>query len=356
MNKKPPSKRNPQDSKKTTEIKKSDNSGLVTIHFRHRVIVTVGFLFIAGLVAGSMVFAYVYAFIPASRQARLQGAVAGAAAQAYIYPVRIANHETPQVSALAGMMVDVETGTILWQRDSERPISVASLTKLVSVVTWLQSNPDLEARYTIGENFSAAEMTDLVEPGDPVSTVSIPAGTVIKKEDLLGAALIASANNAILALVKDQGKSEDFISAMNSFALKRGAVNSTFTDPSGLDANDQASAHDMLLLAHAAFSLPEVLNFAQQPNFLIHALNSSRIFNVRTTNRLLDSPKSYQIIAAKTGHLDAKSYHLVIQAEQDGHDILLVLLGEPSDASRFSDTDIMLRWAYSAYQWQRQVE
>lgn len=326
------------------------------MHFRHRVIATVGFLFIAGLVAGSMVFAYVYAFIPASRQARLQGAVAGAAAQSYIYPIRIANHEPPQVSALAGMMVDVETGTILWQKDSERPVTVASLTKLVSVATWLQNNPNLDARFTIDANFSAAAMTDLVEPEDPVSALTIPAGTVIKKGDLLGATIIASANNAILALAKDQGKPSDFISAMNSFALKHGAINSQFTDPSGLDPKDQASAHDMLLLAHAAFSIPEVLRFAQQPNYLIHALNSSRTFNVRTTNRLLDSPKPYQITAAKTGHLDAKSYHLVIQTEQDGHAILLVLLGEPSDASRFSDADTMLRWAYGAHQWQRQVE
>jgi D-alanyl-D-alanine carboxypeptidase len=112
----------------------------------------------------------------------------------------------------------------------------------------------------------------------------------------------------------------------------------------------------MVLLAHAAFSLPEVLRFAKEPNYLIHALNSSRTYKVRTTNRLLDSPKPYQIVAAKTGHLDAKSYHLVIQAEQDGHSVLLVLLGEPSDAVRFSDADTILRWAYSAHQWQRQVE
>lgn len=306
-------------------------------------IVTFGFLAVGGLLVGCVALAYVFIAQPSFRTSR-QPVVAGAIVAPWEKPVLQANAlAQPTIRAQSGILIDVTSAEILWANHADDVRPLASLTKLATVGAYLASNPNLDQLYTVPARFDTAGTADFVEPGTSVSTLRVPAGLQLPYRSLVAAALVSSANNAATALgeVLPPG-------ALQQYAAAQGAGTARIAEPTGLDTANVGSARDVALLAHALFRNPFVQSLTSVA--VADLPTNGQDLHVRSTNALIGR-SGYHVDAGKTGYLVEAGYNLAVQASRDNHTLLLVLLGEPSSATRFADANALLQWAFAAHDW-----
>ena len=151
-----------------------------------------------------------------------------------------------QTTASSVLVTDVASGATLFAKHDQRSAPIASITKLMTALVFLDHNPGWETAVTVtAEDQRVGGIVYLV-PGETVTV-----------RDLFSLMLVASANEAAVALARSTGL-ENFVAAMNQKALGLGMHQSQFTDETGLDAGNVASPHDLASLAQAAFSQPDV--------------------------------------------------------------------------------------------------
>lgn len=310
------------------------------------VIATLGFLSVSGLIVGCVALAYTFVAYP-SFQAHRSPAVAGAIVAPWEKPVLRTNAPAaPTIRAQSGILYDAASAEILWANHADDVRSLASLTKLATVGAYLETNPNLDAQYTIPARFDTAGIADIVEPGTSVSTLRVPVGTRLSYRSLVTAALVSSANNA--AFVLGDAVLASRPDALQQYVASQGATSARIVEASGLDPANVGSAHDVALLAHALFRKPLVQALTSVA--VADLPTSSRTLHVRSTDALIGR-SAYHVDAGKTGYLVEAGYNLAVQATQDGRTLLLVLLGEPSTEARFADADALLRWAFAMHDW-----
>ena len=226
---------------------------------------------------------------------------------------------------------------MIYQKNATSPFPVASITKLMTAVTFMGMNPDLDKQVSITrQDVYRANWTKL-RYRERVSA-----------RDLLYATLVASDNVAARALARATGlTTEAFVDRMNETAASLGLANSRFTEPTGLDAGNTSTAVDCIALLWNALQddlLAEVL-LAKEYRFG----TNRRTHTIRTTNRLVREPVSESLWAcagSKTGYIRRAGYCLVLRAVgNDGDDIYAVILGGPTSRTRFTDMQRLLDWS-----------
>ncbi|MFA6042780.1 MAG: serine hydrolase [Patescibacteria group bacterium] len=305
-----------------------------------------GFLLVSGVIVAVIAMAYVFVYLPDARLAAHLGKVAGATYTRSLPVVPLPTTPVPVVTPVSGILLDVDSATVLWEKNALQPRPIASLTKLVSAVTWLNTNPKLDAYVTIPSDIDQA-VAEAGEPGDVASKVSLQPGERVRAKDLLASAIIASANNALLALVRSTGSVADFTQEMAQSAADAHTTTLTVADPTGLDRANVASAKDIALLAHQAFQNPVLKPFFTQAQTRITTAGG-RTFTARSTDELVRTTRTYTVVGAKTGYLPEAGYTFAVEAKKDDRKLVLVLLGEPNSAARFADADALLQWGFSA--------
>ena len=146
-------------------------------------------------------------------------------------------------SAGSAILMEAESGRVLYEQDADRPRLIASVTKLMTALVALESGHDLEETVTVGEACTRAEGSSLyLRPGEEISL-----------KGLLYGVMLRSGNDAALAVAEHCGGSvEEFVGRMNEKAAQLGMMNSHFANPNGLNAEGHySSAYDMALLARA---------------------------------------------------------------------------------------------------------
>ena len=242
-----------------------------------------------------------------------------------------------RVRARAALVIDIQKGEVIYQKNATSPFPVASITKLMTAVTYMRENPDLEKRVRITrKDVYRANWTKL-RYGEQVSA-----------QDLLYATLVASDNVAARALARASGLAmEAFVDRMNETAASLGLSNSRFTEPTGLDAGNISTAVDCVALLWTALQdelLAEIL-LAREYRFG----TSRRVHTIRTTNRLVRdtvSERQWVSVGSKTGYIRRAGYCLVMRAlGEAGDDIYAVILGGPTSRTRFTDMRRLLDWS-----------
>ncbi len=242
-----------------------------------------------------------------------------------------------RVRARAALVVDIQKGEVIYQKNATSPFPIASITKLMTAVTYIRMNPDLEKRVSITrKDVYRANWTKL-RYREQVSAT-----------DLLYAALVASDNAAARALARASGLTmEAFVDRMNETAASLGLSNSRFTEPTGLDAGNVSTAVDCVALLWTALQdelLAEIL-LAREYEFG----TNRRTHTIRTTNRLVRdtvSGRQWEGVGSKTGYIRRAGYCLVMRALGDsGDDIYAVILGGPTSRTRFTDMGRLLDWS-----------
>lgn len=239
----------------------------------------------------------------------------------------------PYVSAHSAILMDFNTGDILYHRDEHTKRPPASTTKILTAVIALEL-AELDEIATVSDN------ADKV--GE--SSLYLNKGEKIKLGELLEGALIKSGNDACVVIAEQTaGSLNDFIRLMNIKAVSVGTKNSNFTNPHGLpDNNHYSTAYDLAVITRYALNIPQFSEIVEKKVITVNYQEplKSRVYN--NTNKLL---WSYPFAdGVKTGTTNAAGKCLVASASKDGRKLICVLLNAPD---RFGDAQRLLEWGFN---------
>ena len=237
----------------------------------------------------------------------------------------------PDVRAAAAIIYNPQTGEVLWEQNSRAERSIASITKVMTAVTFVADDPDLSQKVAV----TRADMRN-------ASTTYLAAGQVLTYGDLLHLTLIASDNAAARVLARtSEGGTEAFIARMNQTAVQLGLTNTHYTDPSGLDANNVSSAYDLSHLISFAVSDPRLGPIMRTQEYSV-STNFGPI-NIHSTDKLLGT--EVDVRGAKTGFISKAGYCFasLLQVPQ-GMQVAVVVLGAANSATRFWEARHLFNW------------
>ncbi len=238
--------------------------------------------------------------------------------------------EIPLYSPIA-IVYDTNIKKILFSKSSFQQVPVASLTKLMTAMVFLETEPDLSRSFDIlpGENVEG-------------SRLYLNWGETVSLKDLLYASIVGSANNATLALVRSTGiPKEEFVERMNQKAIKLGLETTHFIDPTGLDPANVSSAYDIARLAEEAFKNEIIKDAASRNEYYLIVQNTGRAHTVKNPNKLLGVESG--VGASKTGYLNEAGYCLAVQLAQKDN-IIVVVLGSASKEANFADVKKLVQY------------
>jgi D-alanyl-D-alanine endopeptidase (penicillin-binding protein 7) len=237
----------------------------------------------------------------------------------------------PDVRAAAAVIFDPQTGTVLYGENAHDQRSIASLTKIMTVVTFMADDPDLAQRVAV----TRADLRG-------ASVTYIRAGELISFKDLLHLTLMASDNAAARVLARtSEGGTDAFIGRMNTMATELGLTNTRYADPSGLDANNVSSAYDLshlIAFASSDETLGAIMRTAEY-----RAETSQRGINIHSTNRLLGT--GIDVLGGKTGFISKAGYCLATLLRiPQGPQVAVVVLGAANSTARFWEARHLFNW------------
>ncbi len=245
-----------------------------------------------------------------------------------------------KTTAKSFIIIDAKTKKTLLAKDSEKRLPIASLTKLMTALTFLDANPNWE------------QMITMIKTDERIgSRIRVSDGDIIKLKDVFFSALIGSANNAIMALVRSTGLGEQaFVARMNEKAKSLGLEDTNFVEPTGLDQNNLSSARDLARLLSEALENNQIREALDDEEYRFETVNDQVWHTVKNTDKLL---KSYlDVIGGKTGFTDEAGYNLALETKGTrGQTIVLVILGSRSSQDRFEEAKGLATWAFENYQW-----
>lgn len=249
------------------------------------------------------------------------------------YKVDASGDLVPDLRAAAAIVYNPETNEVLWEQNSQDQRSIASITKVMTAVVFLESNPDLTERVKVTRPDVLRASTTHLRSGDELAT-----------GDLLHLLLIASDNVAarVLARVSPHG-TQGFIQRMNEKALELGLESTHYADSSGLLSDNVSSAFDMARLITFASTDERIATIMQTSSHTVHT--TRRPITFRSTNHLLGR-EDLSVRAAKTGFISRSGYCLatLLRLPQTDQDVAVVVLGARSNAGRFLETRNLFNW------------
>ena len=273
-----------------------------------------------------------------ARLARARAAARAAAireAQIPRYKADATGQMVPDLHAAAAIIYNPETKQVLWEENSQDKRSIASITKVMTAVVFIETDPDLSEAVTI-------ERSDVYA----ASTTHLRARYTVTVDDLLHLALISSDNAAARALARvSPWGSDGFVRRMNEKAVELGLQSTAYADPSGLNAENVSSAYDMArLIAYAAGDekISEIMRKRE------HSLTlNRRPVRIQSTNRLLkQSDLEGSVLGGKTGFIGRAGYCLATLMRVPGANqpVAVVVLGARSNAGRFTEVQNLFGW------------
>lgn len=246
-----------------------------------------------------------------------------------------ARHLALQSSAV--MVLDQTTGAILFEKNPNAVLPIASITKLMTAMVVLDAKPDLGEALAIGE-----DDVDMLKG----TRSRLKVGTHLAREEMLRLALMSSENRAASSLSRHYpGGREAFIAAMNQKAQALGLADTRFQDATGLTAANVSSPRDLAKLVDAAHQYPLIREFstASDGEFSI----AGRTQQFRNTNTLVKNP-TWEIGLSKTGYINEAGKCLVMQAWLNNKPTIIVLLDSWGKLTRIGDANRIKRWVESA--------
>lgn len=247
-------------------------------------------------------------------------------------------------TANSALVFDEGTGTVLFAKNSQEKTPLASLTKLMTVLVFLDKDPDWD---------KVIRLTRADDREGGIVYARSPEEVTVR--DLFNMALVGSVNNAAIALARSTGlEQKDFVAEMNKKAKTLGLKDTTFADPTGLLPENQGTARDVAKLVATALEREEVRSATLQKRYVFNPVNSDKTYYVKSTNELLWSflnAEPYNFIGGKTGYIEESGYNLATEVMRGGHKIIAVVLGSATAEDRFKEMKGLVDWAFVNYQW-----
>ncbi|HKH19728.1 MAG TPA: D-alanyl-D-alanine carboxypeptidase family protein, partial [Gammaproteobacteria bacterium] len=244
----------------------------------------------------------------------------------------------PTFNAKSYIMIDFNSGAILAQKNANKRVEPASITKIMTT-------------YVVYDAMRAGQVT----PDDDVlisekawrmagSKMFVEVGDRVKLSELLKGIIIQSGNDATVAVAEHLAGTESaFAQLMNAYAQRLGMTGTHYVDSTGWpDPQQYSTAHDIATLAQALIrNFPEHYVDYSEREF---TFNGIKQYN---RNELLWQDES--VDGLKTGHTESAGYCLVASAERDGMRLITVVMGAPSEKARAEDTEALLNYGFRFY-------
>lgn len=252
-----------------------------------------------------------------------------------------AESAAPTVSAQSAIVIEKNSGRVLYSKNAEQRLPMASTTKIITAITALEAEScDIDA--TIEISASAA--------GVEGSSMYLETGEKMTLRELLYGLMLSSGNDAAVAIAEHTaGSAESFAELMNQKAQAVGANSSHFTNPNGLpDDNHYSTAADMARITAYAMKNDVFAEIVRTKNYKITGEGKAYQRTLTNHNKLLSMYDG--CIGVKTGFTKAAGRCLVSAAERDGMTLICVTLNAPSD---WSDHAAMLDYGFENYTYTR---
>lgn len=244
-----------------------------------------------------------------------------------------------ELSAPSAILIEAETGTVLFEKNSHEKLPPASVTKIMTMLLVIEAVDSgrikMEDMVTCSE-FAASMGGSQVylEPNEEMSV-----------HDMLKAVAVASGNDAAVALSEHvAGSHDEFVKKMNERAKELGMNDTHFINCNGLDEDGHyTSAYDISLMSKELLSHPRILEFT---SIWMDSLRNGE-FGLVNTNKLIRFYKGAN--GLKTGSTSVAKYCLSASAKRDDMNLIAVVLGAPSSKERFADATKMLDYGFANY-------
>ena len=254
----------------------------------------------------------------------------------------------PDVSAGSCILIDADTGSILYEKNAYEKCYPASTTKILTGLLTIE-NCSMSDIVTFSKE--AVESVNITEDAN----LGTKEGEQYTVEQALYGMLLYSANEIAYGLAEHvAGDLESFVDMMNAKAAEVGALNTHFANASGLfNQNHYTTAYDMAMIARACYNNATFVSIdSTYTTYTIPATNktdTARTFKHR--HKMLYGREYYYEYCkgGKTGFTDESQYTLVTFAEKDGMRLICVTFQEPDDASRFVDTKALFEWGFENF-------
>jgi len=231
------------------------------------------------------------------------------------------------------LVLDQDTNEVLFSKNSQAVLPIASLTKLMTAVVVAESTLSLD---------EAIVITDDDVDNEKFSRSRLRVGTQLRREEMLHLALMSSENRAAHALGRTYpGGMAVFVAEMNRKARSLGMSDTRYVEPTGLSSRNQSSARDLAILVKAAHEHRIIRELSTSLEYEVEVGN--RQIQFHNTNGLVKS-RSWDIGLQKTGYISEAGRCLVMQTKMAGRHLIMVFLDSAGKYSRIGDAERVRRW------------
>ncbi len=288
-------------------------------------------------------FGIAFVFLPhnynnTKEQSVISGvSTAGLESKKYSAPELASGLAVPMLTAKSALAFDYESGTVLYSKNLDEKLPIASLTKLMTAIVVLEE-ADFNEIVTIKKE-------DQTSVG---STLGLVLGEKITVKNLIKGMLIPSANDAALSLANYVGGDlTSFAVKMNEKAKRLGLTGTNFTNPVGWDSDDNHSTTlDLMKIVDEFTKNPELMKIVGTKEEMVFSTDQKYFHKLVTTNKLLLEDED--VVGLKTGFTSKALGNLIIMTEKNNRKIVTIVLGSEN---REDDTTKLLDWLLSAYRW-----
>lgn len=275
----------------------------------------------------------------AARQARRQAALARyepARLQQVSWAPSLAGElDGPHLVANTALAYNEETRAVDFSKNTQHPVSIASITKLMTAMVILDAKLDLDEIITITQE-------DVINSEGTRSRLQ--PGYGLTRGELIKVTMLVSDNRAAVALGRTYpGGMEAFVARMNRKARSIGMTDSQFVEPSGLSADNKALPTDIVRMVEAAYEYPLLRAISSTIEAEILPFGSDVPMVFRNTNQLVRDPE-WQIGISKTGYISRAGHCLVMHTRIANKPYVLIIMDSSGNRSREADAARIKRW------------
>ncbi len=252
----------------------------------------------------------------------------------------------PVISARSAVVIDSETGIVVFGKDEHMLCYPASVTKVLTcLIAAEETDPDDLVTFSDNAVYGI---------GEDSSSIAVRVGETLNMEQCMHAMLMASANDVCVGVAEFiDGSIESFADRMNKRAAELGAVDSHFANPHGYhDENHYTTAYDMAMIAKEAIKNPKFMESFGCLSYTIpetNIVNEKRILNHRAKILYPDSDNYYKYIkGSKTGYTSQAGNTLISYAEKDGVGLICCVFADRG-TNTYSDTALLFDYCFGMY-------
>jgi len=237
--------------------------------------------------------------------------------------------------ARSAIVMDPATDEVLYNKNADSSVPIASLSKLMTAMVFLEQQPDLDRSVVVArEDWFHAGHTQL------------RVGETVELGDLLHMSLMCSDNCATRVLARESGlATDDYLARMNRKAIELGMNHTRFVEFTGLDERNVSTASDVARMLRAAAAVPLIRQISTTREY--EFASARRTHAIRNTDRFVYGTR-YEVLGGKTGFISEAGYCLATWIRTEGRELIAVVLGAPTAATRFADTSRLIQRATSA--------